>query len=214
MSLGIYARLMARTMRFDVEGMENFDHALATGRPILFALWHQQMNPFLAFVSKYTDARNFVVLVAGDDRGDILKQMGHTIGATVMAKVDMGGNPRAAARGVLQVIKALRSGGKYSVLAPDGPDGPAFEPKRGATVVALQTGAVIIPFGGFSRHAHQMRRWDRYLVPYPFGDIHLVLGAPIDVGRATLEPELNAQLADALHRARHRAMTLSGSSRG
>lgn len=210
----MYAHLMARTMRIDVEGLEHFERALTTGRPILFALWHQQMHPFLAFVSKYTDARNFVVIVAGDARGDILAQMGHTIGATVMTKVAMDGDPRAAARGVLRVIKTLQGGGKYSVLAPDGPDGPAFESKRGATFVALRTGALIIPFGGFSRHAHQMSRWDRYLVPYPFGDMSLVLGAPLDAGRGTLEPDLHAQLDNALHRARRRAMTLSGASQG
>lgn len=59
-----------------------------------------------------------------------------TRSATVMTKVAMDGDARAAARGVLRVIKALQGGGKYSVLAPGGPDGPAFEPKRGATFVA------------------------------------------------------------------------------
>jgi lysophospholipid acyltransferase (LPLAT)-like uncharacterized protein len=208
--LGLYAHLLAKTVRISMEGAENFEKAFATGHPILFSLWHQQLNPFFAFAIKHTDVSKFVVIVVGDDRGDILGQMGYVIGAKTMVKVDMGGNPMAAGRGVLNVIKALKGGGNYTVLAPDGPDGPAFEPKRGATFIALKSKAIIVPFGGFTKHGYQMKRWDRYLLPLPFGKMHFVFGEPINVDRKMKEEDLEVQLVEALHAARNRAMSLAG----
>ena len=207
--LGWYVRFLAQTIRVSMEGAEHYQTAFATGRPILFAFWHQQLNPFLAFASKYADPSKFVVVVVGDDRGDVLGQMGYTIGAKELVKVDMGGNPVAAGRGVLNVIKALK-GGNYTLLAPDGPDGPAFQPKRGATFMALKSRAIVIPFGGFTKHAYQMKRWDRYLIPFPFGRMHFVFGEPIYVDRKTKEEALELQLIEALHGARNRAMSLTG----
>ena len=207
--LGIYVHLIARTMKISIEGTENYADSFATGRPILFLLWHQQLNPFFTFVVKYTNPKKFVVIVVGGDRGDILGQMGSVIGAKKLVKVDMAGNPVAAGRGVLNVIKAIK-GGNYTILAPDGPDGPAFQPKRGATFMALKARAIVIPFGGFSKHAYQMKRWDRYLLPLPFGRMHFVFGDPIYVDRKTKEADLELRIVEALHATRNRAMSLAG----
>jgi len=38
-----YIRALAATQRLRIEGMEHFDAAKASGRPIVFAFWHEDL---------------------------------------------------------------------------------------------------------------------------------------------------------------------------
>jgi len=204
-----YFYLLRLTLRIHVEGQVHSDEAMASGQPILYALWHQQLVPFLAYGYKMFDPARFVVIVVGDDRGNTLSRLVSNFGGGTSAKVDMGGNPVAAGRGVLNIIRLMKDG-RYTVLAPDGPDGPAYEAKPGALFLARKTGALVVPFGGWSRPAIQMRRWDRYLLPLPFARLHVVFGQPFTVEPKARGKAANENLVRQLHQVRNRARVLAG----
>ena len=196
-ALAFYHRILAGTLRFQIEGQANVSKAKASGRPLLWLFWHEQLSTFVTYAVRFVGGDKFtIVTLGGDPRGDILSNFASSLGATPYG-VDMQGNPMEAGRNVLRVIEALKAG-KESFLAPDGPDGPAFEPKAGASFLARKAQAAVIPVGGFTKAGFALRRWDKYLLPFPFGRLRLVFGEPIFVQRRDKDEEVTGKIVRAL----------------
>ena len=206
--LFLYCRLLMATSRFEITGQEHLQQVQASGRPIIWGLWHGINMPFMLYGASQFPPESFSVVVVGDEREDILGQLATQLGAEVMG-IDMKGNPVESGRKLLNVIKRLKAG-QQTFLCPDGPDGPAYEPKDGVFFMAKKANATILPWGGWSKQAYQMKRWDRYLVPYPFARIHMVIGAPITVSRNEDETALRERVVTALHDARAAAQRAAG----
>ena len=207
-ALYLYSRLVTQTCCLRVEGWENLAAAEKSERPLLWSFWHGQVMPFISFGDRYLENEEFVAIVVGDTRADTLSIFADRLRAQTY-QVDMEGNPFAAGRAVLRVVRAMQQG-KQSIIAPDGPDGPAFVPKPGVSFLARKAEAALLPLGVWTRHAYQLKRWDRYLVPYPFARIHVFLGKPLYVDRKADNDRLLQQVAAALHKARARAQVLAG----
>src|SRR5690606_9175473 len=141
--LYLYSQVLYRTVRLNVEGWDHYLQAQESGRPLLWSLWHGQVMPFVAFGQHYLNPRDFALVMVGDDRGDALGSFAAHLGGATF-RVDMQGNPFAAGRAVLRVIQAMKSG-RQSIIAPDGPDGPAFVPKPGVAFLARKARAIILP---------------------------------------------------------------------
>lgn len=203
-----YSRFVAFSSQYRVEGWHHLQAAEASGRPILWSLWHGQLMPFIAFGDRHLPNEEFVAIRVGDERGDVLGAYGDRLGSRTY-RVNMAGNPFAAGRAVLQVIREMKAG-KQSVIAPDGPDGPAYVPKSGVTFLARKAEAALLPIGVWTRQAYQLDRWDSYLVPFPFARIHVVMGQPLLVEAKADEEELEKRIVQALHRVRARAQVLAG----
>ena len=196
-ALAVYHRLLARTVRWQLEGQANISKARSSGRPILWLFWHEQLSVFVTYVVRFIGGKHFtIVTLGGDPRGDILSVFAATLGATPYG-VDMQGNPMESGRKVLRIIEALK-GGKNSFLAPDGPDGPAFAPKPGASFLARKAEAAVIPVGGFTQAGYALRRWDNYLVPFPFARLRLVFGEPIFVNKREKDDAVTEKIVGAL----------------
>lgn len=196
-ALGLYHRLLARTVHWQIEGRANVTKASASGRPLLWLFWHEQLSVFVTYAVRFVGGKKFaIVTLGGDPRGDILSSFAASLGASPYG-VDMQGNPMEAGRKVLRIIEAMK-GGKDSFLAPDGPDGPAFTPKAGASFLARKAEAAVIPVGGFTNAGFALRRWDSYLVPFPFARLRLVFGEPIFVKRRDKDDEVTEKIVGAL----------------
>lgn len=203
-ALAIYHRILARTVRFQLEGQANITKAKASGRPLLWLFWHEQLSTFVTYMQRFVGGKNFTIItLGGDPRGDILGYFAVAMKATPYG-VDMQGNPMEAGRNVLRVIEALKQG-KESFLAPDGPDGPAFEPKAGAAYLARKAEAAVIPVGGFTKAGYALPRWDKYLIPFPFASLRMVFGEPIFVQRRDKDEEVTEKIVGALTAVYHQA---------
>lgn len=163
---------------------------------------------FIALADRKLDPRQFTAVTVGDERGDTLGMLARRLGGTPH-RVDMSGNPVAAGRAVLRVIQAMQAG-KQSIIAPDGPDGPAYTAKDGVAYLARKAGANILPLGVFTRSALFLNRWDSYLLPLPFSRFHVVIGPPIGVGRKDDLHDVLQRVSIALHDVRDRAQVLAG----
>ena len=203
-ALAHYHRLLARTVRWQIEGQGNVSKARTSGRPLLWLFWHEQLSIFVTFAVRFVGGEKFtIVTLGGDPRGDILGNFASSLGALPYG-VDMEGNPMAAGRSVLRIIQAMNEG-KDSFLAPDGPDGPAFAPKAGASFLARKAEAAIIPVGGYTKLGYALRRWDRYLIPFPFAQLRLVFGKPIFVQKRDKDEAVTKKFEEALTAVYHQA---------
>jgi lysophospholipid acyltransferase (LPLAT)-like uncharacterized protein len=203
-----YHWLTTRTTSWHIEGKSNLTLAQQNDRPLIFAFWHGQIPLFIMYGHRFMEPSRFTLVIVGDERNDILGRLASRIGAKPYG-VDMQGNPVAAGRAVLRVLKALKQG-HHSMLAPDGPDGPAYVPKDGIAFLAQKAEANIIPVGLWTRQAYQLKRWDHYMVPLPFAHIHMTFGPPILVNKEDDSDAILAKVTAALSKARTRAQKLAG----
>lgn len=200
---GLYAlaRLTNRTCRFQIGGMNHFEAALATGRPIIFVAWHGMTMMLVSIFSDLLDVSQIVLIVPDDWRGDALSLFSRKLGANPFPMNLTGERSMSAARRLAALVRQVKQG-SHCYITPDGPDGPAYKIKPGVAYIARRANALILPMGAYARRRYRLNRWDRYVVPYPFGRISAEIAPPISVEKS--EDDLNAvteRLTDALHRA-------------
>jgi lysophospholipid acyltransferase (LPLAT)-like uncharacterized protein len=63
--------------------------------------------------------------------------------------------------------------------------------------IARKAGALIVPAAAFTATGFRIPRWDRYVVPFPFSRITVVLGEPLEVS-----PEVDLEEARVVLRER------------
>ena len=177
--LSTYARLVWRTARYQVQGQEHVDRVRAAGRPLIIAAWHGMTMMLGGYIAAQEDPSQYVLVVPDDPRGAVLSVWARRLGATPFP-ISMEADSMVAARRLLTLIRQMKQG-KSLCLNPDGPDGPSHEPKRGVIFIARKAGALIVPAGAFTATGFRIPRWDRYVVPFPFSRITVVLGKPLEV---------------------------------
>jgi lysophospholipid acyltransferase (LPLAT)-like uncharacterized protein len=197
--LAFYAKLIHRTSPLTIEGWEHVEAAQAAGRPIIFANWHGQVHLFYAVFATHFDLNDVYLVMVGDERQGVLGHLARFIGAHALP-VDMQDTSMAAARNLRNVIQQLTPG-RFSYIAPDGPDGPARVAKPGVVFMARQAKALIVPVGNASRLALHIPRWDHYWLPLPFDRIYTAFGPPIEVTRGLRREEAVTQLSEAMNQA-------------
>lgn len=190
-------------IRLRLEGTEHFRQYVQDGRPIVFAGWHG--HNFLTMCSYYKEVREQrkgAILVPESANGDAMRRIGEAIHLEVV-QVKSGSGPSGWARATVSLIKLLR-GGRFALLSPDGPEGPAYIAKAGIGVIAQQAKAVIVPASAAARRGIRLRgRWDEHLIPLPFSRAVVYFGEPIDAappdGDAPSAEELRERIEAALH---------------
>lgn len=179
--LYVYSQIVRHTIRYHVLGKENLDALDAAGRPAIWTSWHgvtMMISGYLFhnFSSAISDA---LVILPDDWRGDTLAEWIRISGATGFA-VSMQESSLVAARRFLKLVREVKKG-KSAYLNPDGPYGPSGVPKPGLAFLASRSGAAVLPVGLYTRNRAQLKRWDRYSLPFPFGRITILFGKPLTV---------------------------------
>lgn len=200
------------TIRWRISGEAHIHECMRQGRPIVFAGWHG--HNYLTLLSYYAYMHKVfkaVILVPNSPNGRIMAYFGRKAGMTVIQVGEEMGTIQWA-RATVGVIKEVRNGA-CALLAPDGPEGPAYEVKPGVAVIGRQTNAVIIPTSAAAHPGFKLRkRWDEHIVPWPFSRAALVIGEPIDTtpedGSEPSTEELQARIKAALDEGNRRAEAL------
>jgi hypothetical protein len=142
-------------------------------RPWVLAFWHGTQWPLLAWRRR----RPTVVLVSLSRDGAMQARALALQGLRVVR----GSSSRGGAKGLAQVVRAMKREALDAAFAVDGPRGPLGRVKGGLLVAARATGAVVVPLTGSMRRGLVLRRsWDRFAIAWPFTRVDVVLGEPID----------------------------------
>ncbi len=101
-------------------------------------------------------------------------------------RVVLGSTGHGGRQAADELVSYLKDG--YStVIAPDGPKGPARTLKKGVLHMALQSGVPIVPLRVAATRCLRSKSWDRKMQPLPFSTIHVVVGSPIVVTTSSFE---------------------------
>jgi lysophospholipid acyltransferase (LPLAT)-like uncharacterized protein len=190
------AQLTCRTARYQVAGAEHFEASQAAG-PVIFVAWHGMTMMLAGFFLGSYDSRRLVLIVPDDWRGTTLSIWATKVGAQPFPLNLKEESSMASARRLARLMRLVRHG-RDCYITPDGPDGPAYLVKPGVAYLAQKSGATLLPMGAYTGSGYRLKRWDHYVVPYPYSRISLVIGSPLEVKAggytAALQP-----LTEALH---------------
>ena len=160
-------RLLAITWRVRVENDAGLRAARASGRRVIFTLWHGELLPLLW----HHRGEGIAVVISEHRDGEIIAQIAERLGyATVR-----GSSSRGASRALIGLVRAIESGLDVAVT-PDGPRGPAHVFAPGAAIAAQRTGAPLALIRATASRAWRLKSWDRFLVPKPFAVVRVVYG--------------------------------------
>lgn len=196
--MAFFFKNLLRTCRIEVRNADVLETALEQGNGAILGFWHETM----AFLLQTHRNRNFHTVTSYSYDGELAAKVVERYGNEAVR----GSTSRGGVNALRQLEKALPLA-RCVALTLDGPRGPRRTSHPGAAILALRTGAPIIPHATAVSHAHRLRSWDRLPIPRPFSRIICAYGSPIypsgELSRENVEAlrlQLEQQLT-ALHTA-------------
>jgi len=181
----ILIKAFGRTVKFEVEGWENWEAASRAGNIPIYTFWHNRV--FLA--TYFWQRRRIVVMTSRSFDGEYIARFIQRFGYGAAR----GSSTRGATGAVIEMVRLMRAGCP-TAFTIDGPKGPRYVAKMGAVLLAKKTGHPILPFTITAARLWDAKKsWDGFQVPKPFSRVRVDIGAPIYVRPDAKEEELNTK---------------------
>jgi len=161
--------IIAWTSRVKIIGEENLKKVIENKEKIIFVLWHG--NYTLLFT--YFHIPKAVALVEASFRGNYISELAKRSGFQII-------KASSPSWGMRRMLKIVKDGYKLFITV-DGPHGPAYEVKPGIIYLAQKSKAKIIPLSIVAQEGIFIRRWDNHFLPFPFNQVVVSIGDPIEV---------------------------------
>ncbi|MCL6481706.1 MAG: lysophospholipid acyltransferase family protein [Firmicutes bacterium] len=185
-------RLLGRTLRFDVLGLEHLEREHAAGRRVIFAFWHRCIFAATWFWRQ----RGIVVLNSVNFDGQWTRRVIERLGFGTA----QGSSTRGGLRGLAVMAERLRQG-RDVAFTIDGPRGPRYVAKPGAVLLARRTGMPILAFHiGVERAWTLKKSWDLFQIPQPFSRAVVVIAPPVEVPERAAAETMARKQAELQHR--------------
>jgi lysophospholipid acyltransferase (LPLAT)-like uncharacterized protein len=164
--------LISRTVRFEVENIENYDKIIAAGKVPIYTFWHDRM-----FLGTYYFRDRGIVVMSSESfdseyTARIIKRFGY--GAV------KGSSTRGGIRALSKMIRLMKEGLPMGFTL-DGPKGPRYVAKSGAILLAKKSGNPIMPFVVEAKKFWQINSWDKLQIPKPFTTAKVIIAEPVYV---------------------------------
>src|SRR5437588_1468005 len=169
----VLIKLIGRTVKFEIEGWENWEAASVQGKIPIYTFWHNCI-----FLSIYFwQRRRIVVMTSQSFDGEYIARFVQRFGNGAAR----GSSTRGATGAIVEMVRLMRAGSP-TAFTIDGPKGPRYVAKMGAVLLAKKTGQPILPFTiTAARFWEAKKSWDRFQVPLPFTPTRVHIASPIYV---------------------------------
>lgn len=181
-------KLIGSTIKFEVEGWENWEAASSNGHVPIYSFWHSRI-----FIGTYFfRRRGIVIMTSRSFDGEYIARFIQRFGYGALR----GSSTRGATGALIEMVRLMRAG-RPTGLTLDGPKGPRHVAKMGAVLLAKKTGQPILPFTFASRKFWEIgSTWDHTQVPRPFTRARVLIAPPIFVAAETGDEALEQKRAE------------------
>jgi lysophospholipid acyltransferase (LPLAT)-like uncharacterized protein len=162
--LGFY-RIYARTFRVVFINDSVFRKRPPDRSPLIMAHWHE--NDLALLYPHSWLGLNLLISLSrdGEKMAYVTERLGYD--------VHRGSSSRGGARGLINLIRSVEAGGD-AVLAIDGPRGPRHVVKPGIAMLALKSGASILPVAATARSRFVFDgTWSKMYLPRLFTKVYI-----------------------------------------
>ncbi|MFO7838990.1 MAG: lysophospholipid acyltransferase family protein [Desulfosalsimonadaceae bacterium] len=171
----LLVRAYSLTLRLTVENESSWLQHLQQGGRVLICTWHQQFFPFIRHFQNYRPYRPGLMVSQSAD-GDLIAAVANMSGWHTAR----GSSSRGGATALREMIQQINAAGLGAHVI-DGPRGPAGIAKRGAIIIAMETGARIVPVYTETDSFWMFHSWDRFIIPKPFARVRIRFGGMLPV---------------------------------
>src|SRR6266404_2228691 len=166
----ILIKLIGRTVKFEVEGWENWEVASRNPKIPIYTFWHNRV-----FLSTYFwQRRRIVVMTSQSFDGEYIARFIQRFGYGAAR----GSSTRGGSGALVEMVRLMRAG-YPTAFTIDGPKGPRYVAKMGALLLAKKTGYPILPFTITAAKSWGLKSWDHLQVPWPFTRARVDIAPPI-----------------------------------
>jgi lysophospholipid acyltransferase (LPLAT)-like uncharacterized protein len=174
-------KLWFLTCRVRTDRRELYDQWVNSEKPVIIVTWHRASIFFVQFFGSHRP----MIMFSRSKDGEYLARFAQMFGVQPVR----GSSSRGGATALREMTQYLKKGGKACASVLDGPRGPAREAKKGMIVLAMETGAPIIPIIWSAKRVFTFKKsWDKTMLPLPFSTIMITAADPIFV-----PPDLSPQ---------------------
>jgi lysophospholipid acyltransferase (LPLAT)-like uncharacterized protein len=164
-------RLIGPTLRVEIVGVHNAVQIRNRHETAIGAFWHRCIFPAIWIWRN----RSIVVLNTVNFDGQWTRRVIERLGFGTV----QGSSSRGAMEGLTAMAQQLEQG-RHVALTIDGPRGPRYVAKPGATILARRTGKPISVFHIGVKWGHTFQRsWDLFRLPFPFSRVIMICAPPI-----------------------------------
>ncbi len=171
---------------------EHIDNIIKQGKSCLIASWH---NRTLIGVYLLKDL-NYINICSPHTDGELMAKITQHFGWRTI----IGSSNHNASHTFREILKHLKQPKQVICLTPDGPKGPAKQPKPGIIRAAQISGCPIIPTSTAASNKWTFNTWDKYQLSKPWGKIILGFGKPIYFNRKQYLQTCSQQLTEAINK--------------
>ena len=154
-------KLYLCTLRKKIVFSDEFETYLKTGRPVLLAFFHQDVNTMLYVSWKHKT----MTMVSDSKDGQLVAQVVEALGS-VTARGSSRNNPIKALKSFLRI---MRKGEHWGSIAVDGPKGPSQKAKSGIVESARLLECPVFSISlAYSGYWTLKKSWDQTRIAKPF----------------------------------------------
>ena len=214
--LGIYLRIVLRTVRWRHENVACVEPVLAGDGGAIALFWHGRIPLCLATAPQWWRKRTRCLVSPSADGEFIAKALSMSGFPAIRVSSAKKGDAAKARQAVAAIREATKwvAGGGALVVTPDGPRGPNEVIQAGSLQIARRSGQPVFLMGLAARPAWRLRHtWDQVMFAAPFGRGAVVWEGPFFVPADAGEAEIARLIEDwsaRLSAATRRAEALAG----
>lgn len=157
-------------------------HTKMDNETFIISFWHGDLIMQPHNYRAFKPHGNVKVIVSAHRDGEAIRKTVEYLGVGALE----GSSTRGGAKAMIGAIKGLKNGIDVAIT-PDGPKGPIYSIADGIVAIAQKTGAKIICAKSRPSKYWQMKSWDRFRIPKPFGTIDFYMSEPIDISGLEIE---------------------------
>lgn len=174
-AISLLLKILYGTNKYHVFGKKNIKDTQNSNKSVIISTWHSNL------LSVFYNLRKLDVhALAGTHRdAEIISQVALRWGW----KMIRGSSKEDGSKAFKGILKTLFIPKSILFITPDGPTGPAKQPKPGIIRAAQVTQAAIIPTSVISTKHWGFKNWDIFLLEKPFGEIFINYGDPIFIDK-------------------------------
>lgn len=170
-------KIIGKTIRFEIEGLENFQQIEKAGKIPIYAFWHDRI--FLG--TYYFRDRGIIVMSSESFDSEYTARFIQRFGYGIIK----GSSTRGGIRALTEMIRIMKQGYPAGFTL-DGPKGPRYIAKAGACLLAKKTNNPLMPFIVEAKNFWEIKSWDKLQIPKPFSRAKVFISNPIYVS-----PDIN-----------------------
>jgi len=145
-------------------------------KSFILAMWHGELLMQPLNYRKFKPNGKIKVIVSHHRDGETIRRIVNFLGVGAIS----GSSSKGGAKALIQAIKTIKQGIDVAIT-PDGPRGPIYEIADGIVAISQKTGATILTCTIKASRFWQLKSWDNFIIPKPFGIINFYVSEPLDI---------------------------------